>query len=118
MGPGQYAVVTVKVHAGTQLGDTLAHLKLRTDFEQVQIPAHMRVEHGSLQVTPDPVVFNDCFPVGWKLGAERSLPGVCRLFWGKTVDPVKFQRKTREFEGYGVSLKQKGALKFVQEGSV
>lgn len=63
VGPGQYVVVTVKVHAGTQLGDTLAHLTLQTDFEQVQIPAHMRVEHGSLQVTPDPVVFNDCFPV-------------------------------------------------------
>lgn len=63
VGPGQYAVVRVLVRAGAQVGETQGHVTLRTQYETIQIAAHMRVEHGSLQVTPDPIVFNDCFPV-------------------------------------------------------
>ncbi|XP_046666012.1 transmembrane protein 131 homolog [Homalodisca vitripennis] len=46
----------------TQVGETRAHVTLRTEYETIEISAHMRVEHGSLQVTPDPIIFDQCFP--------------------------------------------------------
>ncbi|XP_054261852.1 transmembrane protein 131 isoform X2 [Macrosteles quadrilineatus] len=59
--PGHYVVLRVLVQAA-QVGESQAHVTVHTEYETIQIPTHMRVEHGSLKVTPDPIVFNDCFP--------------------------------------------------------
>lgn len=63
MGPGQYAVVRLLVRANKQAGEMSAQVKLRTEYETVELDVHLRTEHGSLQVTPDPLIFNNCFPV-------------------------------------------------------
>lgn len=63
IGPGQYGVFRLMVKAGAEIGEAWGKVWVRTEFEYIEISAHMRIEHGSLQVTPDPIVFDDCFPV-------------------------------------------------------
>ncbi|XP_066999356.2 transmembrane protein 131 [Anabrus simplex] len=60
--PGQYAVFRVLVIAPETEGATLAEIFVQTQFENVVLPARMRVAHGRLEMLPQSLVLDDCFP--------------------------------------------------------
>ncbi|XP_069697669.1 transmembrane protein 131 isoform X2 [Periplaneta americana] len=60
--PGHYAVFRVFVEAPKTEGAILAEVFVKTQFERVVIPARMTVAHGNLEVLPESLVLDDCFP--------------------------------------------------------
>ncbi|KAJ4441386.1 hypothetical protein ANN_11241 [Periplaneta americana] len=61
--PGHYAVFRVFVEAPKTEGAILAEVFVKTQFERVVIPARMTVAHGNLEVLPESLVLDDCFPI-------------------------------------------------------
>ncbi|XP_049836735.1 transmembrane protein 131 isoform X2 [Schistocerca gregaria] len=60
--PGFFAVFRVVVVAPEMEGILEAEVFVQTQFEKVVLSAKMRVAHGKLEVVPEPVIFDDCFP--------------------------------------------------------
>ncbi|KAL1110503.1 hypothetical protein AAG570_008031 [Ranatra chinensis] len=60
--PGHYCIVQVAVPTGLDIGYHHGNVMVRTKFENIITPLHMKIEHGSLRVLTDPVVFYNCFP--------------------------------------------------------
>lgn len=61
--PGHYAVFRVFVIAPGKEEVLNAEVFVKTKFERVVVPAKMRVAHGRLEIIPEPLVLDDCFPV-------------------------------------------------------
>jgi hypothetical protein len=61
--PGHYAVFRVIVEAPNTEGTVSAEVFIKTQFERVVIPAVMTVAHGNLEIVPESLVLDDCFPV-------------------------------------------------------
>lgn len=61
------------VRSGGEVGEAHGKVWVETEFERIHINAHMRIEHGSLQVTPDPIIFDDCFPVSETWISDQTL---------------------------------------------
>jgi hypothetical protein len=61
--PGYYAVFRVFVKTPKTEGDIIAEVFIKTQFERVVIPARMTVSHGNLEIVPESLVLDDCFPV-------------------------------------------------------
>lgn len=60
--PGFFAVFRVLVVAPEKESILQAEVFITTQFEKVVLPTKMRVAHGKLEVVPDPIIFDDCFP--------------------------------------------------------
>lgn len=60
---GHYAVFRVSVTAPNTEGDIIAEVFVETQFEHVVIPVRMTVLHGNLEIVPESLVLDDCFPV-------------------------------------------------------
>lgn len=61
--PGHYAVFRVFVEAPKTEGTVSAEVFIKTQFERVVIPTVMTVAHGNLEMVPESLVLDDCFPV-------------------------------------------------------
>jgi hypothetical protein len=61
--PGHHAVFRVFVNASKTEGAIMAEVFVDTQFEHVVIPAKMTVSHGNLEILPESLVFDNCFPV-------------------------------------------------------
>ena len=61
--PGHYAVFRMFVEVPKTEGIVMSHVFINTQFEHLVIPAVMTVAHGHLEVVPESVVFDKCFPV-------------------------------------------------------
>ncbi|PNF21398.1 hypothetical protein B7P43_G15334 [Cryptotermes secundus] len=60
--PGCYAVFRVFVEAPKTEGTVLAEVFIKTQFERLVIPTVMTVAHGDLELVPESLVIDDCFP--------------------------------------------------------
>jgi hypothetical protein len=61
--PGHYAVFRIFVEVPKAEGIVMGQAFINTQFEHVVIPAVMTVAHGHLEVVPESLVFDNCFPV-------------------------------------------------------
>jgi hypothetical protein len=61
--PGHYAVFRMLVEVPKTEGTLMAQVFINTQFEHVVIPTVMTVAHGHLEVVPESLVFDNCFPV-------------------------------------------------------
>lgn len=61
--PKHFAVFHLEVLAGQNPGILDGSIWVLTEFETIKIKTGFEVQHGSLIVEPQPIVFNNCFPV-------------------------------------------------------
>jgi hypothetical protein len=61
--PGHYAIFRVFVETPKTEGVVMSEVFIKTQFEHVVIPAKMTVAHGNLDIDPESLVLDDCFPV-------------------------------------------------------
>ncbi|KAK7872556.1 hypothetical protein R5R35_013787 [Gryllus longicercus] len=60
--PNWYAVLKVMVTAPDIEEELNGDVYIKTRYETIRIPVRMRVAHGRLEVLPDPLILDNCFP--------------------------------------------------------
>nr|CAI5858046.1 unnamed protein product [Callosobruchus analis] len=60
--PNHYALIKVTVNATNTEGRIWGSIFIETQFEELSIPVIFKVAHGKLEVGPDQLVFDQCFP--------------------------------------------------------
>ncbi|KAF5274287.1 hypothetical protein FQR65_LT04405 [Abscondita terminalis] len=62
LGPNEYAIVQLTVMAPHAEGQVWGDVVVETQFERLSIPVHYKVAQGKLEIGPDRLVFDQCFP--------------------------------------------------------
>lgn len=60
--PNWCALLKVTVTAPDQEGELFGNVFVKTVYENIKLPVKMRVAHGRLEVLPDPLILDNCFP--------------------------------------------------------
>lgn len=60
---GLYAVFRILVDTRRKEGVVNFQVNIQTKFETVSVPVRMKVSNGNLEIGPDRLVFDECFPV-------------------------------------------------------
>jgi len=71
--PGHYAVFRLYVEAPKQDGLVEGEVSITTENEDIEIAFRLEVAAGTLEVTPESLVLDNCFPV--------RRPSLCRLLF-------------------------------------
>lgn len=59
----EYAILAIHTHAPQVEGQVWGDVMIETQYEQLSIPVHYKVALGQLEIGPDRLVFDQCFPV-------------------------------------------------------
>lgn len=57
-----YAVIKVTIMTTQVEGQVWGDIYVETQFENLKIPVHFKIAHGNLEIGPDKLIFDQCFP--------------------------------------------------------
>lgn len=60
---GDFAIFGLNIHSPQAYGQVWGEAVIETQFEKLVVPVHYRAAHGKLEIGPDRLVFDQCFPV-------------------------------------------------------
>lgn len=63
----EYAILKLSVRSGRSETQIWGDISINTQFEQLSIPVHFKIAAGKLEIGPDRLVFDQCFPVSLQL---------------------------------------------------
>lgn len=58
-----YAVIRLTVQSFSSEGQIWGDITIETQYEQMSIPVQFKIAQGKLEIGPDRLVFDQCFPV-------------------------------------------------------
>lgn len=58
-----YAIIRLTVKSFSSEGQIWGDITVETQYEQLSIPVHFKIAQGKLEIGPDRLVFDQCFPV-------------------------------------------------------
>lgn len=58
----EYAILKLSVRSGRSETQIWGDISINTQFEQLSIPVHFKIAAGKLEIGPDRLVFDQCFP--------------------------------------------------------
>lgn len=59
----EFAIIRLSVLSPRSEGQVWGDVTIETQFERFSVPIHYRVAQGKLEIGPDRLVFDQCFPV-------------------------------------------------------
>ncbi|KAL3266704.1 hypothetical protein HHI36_010866 [Cryptolaemus montrouzieri] len=59
---GEYAILKLVVQTANNEGHVWGEIQIETDFENLSVPVQFKVAAGKLEIGPDRLVFDQCFP--------------------------------------------------------
>lgn len=62
-----YAILRLTVQTFSSEGQMWSDVIIETQYEQITISVHFKVAQGKLEIGPDRLVFDQCFPVSHHL---------------------------------------------------
>uniref|UniRef100_A0A1Y1KYZ8 Uncharacterized protein n=1 Tax=Photinus pyralis TaxID=7054 RepID=A0A1Y1KYZ8_PHOPY len=62
LGSNEYAIVQLMIHSPHAEGQVWGDIVVETQYEKLSIPIHYKVAQGKLEIGPDRLVFDQCFP--------------------------------------------------------
>ncbi|KAF5302357.1 hypothetical protein FQA39_LY10396 [Lamprigera yunnana] len=60
--PSEYAIIQLTIHSPHSEGQVWGDIVVETQYEKLSIPIHYKVAQGKLEIGPDRLVFDQCFP--------------------------------------------------------
>ncbi|XP_045478910.1 transmembrane protein 131 isoform X2 [Harmonia axyridis] len=60
--PNEYAILKLVVQTANNEGHVWGEIQIETDYENLSIPVQFKVAAGKLEIGPDRLVFDQCFP--------------------------------------------------------
>ncbi|KAK9875598.1 hypothetical protein WA026_009401 [Henosepilachna vigintioctopunctata] len=60
--PGEYAILKLVVQTANNEGHVWGEIQVETDYENLSVPVQFKVAAGKLEIGPDRLVFDQCFP--------------------------------------------------------
>lgn len=63
MKTSEYAIIRLIVQTFNAEGQIWGDVQIITQYENLSIPVHFKVAPGKLEIAPERLVFDQCFPV-------------------------------------------------------
>lgn len=60
-----YAVLRLTVRSFSSEGQIWGDITVETQYDQMSVPVHFKIAQGKLEIGPDRLVFDQCFPVSY-----------------------------------------------------
>nr|XP_022906700.1 transmembrane protein 131 [Onthophagus taurus] len=58
----EYTILRLTVHTSTIEGQIWGDVSVQTQYEKMSVPVHFKVAQGKLDIEPDVLIFDQCFP--------------------------------------------------------